>query len=273
MRIRGDDNDQGPLASIRNAAKDIERTTRNLSSGNRLNSAADDAAALSIAENLATRVRSLQAVQRNVQTGVSLAQTADAGLQNIQEGVQRVRELATRAANGTLDDADRQAIQAEINQITAEIDRTATDTQFNGRALLNGQAGGANAVQITAGANAETVAIDIADTRAAAIGLDTVDVTTQAGAQAAVQAADQALQQVSQTRSQVGANQNALQRIANRVGTQAANEAAAESRIRDADIAQESTLRAAALIRSRFAVAVEAQRNQNRGSILNLLNE
>lgn len=270
IRIGGDD-DSGPLSAIRKSIEDAASANRNISSGNRINQAADDASGLSIAENLAARIRSFDAAQRNLQAGVSLAQTAEGGLNSIQQGAQRIRELAVRASNGTLSDEDRQAIQAEVTQIRAEIDRTATQTEFNGRQLLTGASGGANAVEITSGIEGETANIDISDTRAIAIGLDTADVTTQGGAQAAIAAADAALAQVSGTRAEVGAQQNALQRISNRISTAAVNEAAAESRIRGADVAAESTRRAAAQIRTQFAIAVQAQQNQNRGSVLRLL--
>ena len=270
IRIGGDDSG-GPLSSIRQSIDDASRANRNLASGNRINQAADDAAGLSMAENLAARIRSFDAAQRNVQAGVSLAQTAEGGLSSIQQGVQRIRELAVQASNGTLGTEDRQAIQAEINEITAEIDRTATQTEFNGRQLLEGSSGGANAVQITSGIEGETANVDVADVRTAALGLANIDVTSQAGAQAAVAATDTASQQLSETRAEVGAQQNALRRVSNRLGTAAINEAAAESRIRGADIAAESTRRASAQIRTQFGIAVQAQQNQNRGSVLRLL--
>lgn len=272
IRIRGDENERSPLASLRDAGNQVSRTSRNLASGRRINQAADDAAGLVIAEGLRARIRSFEAAQQNVQAGVSLAQTAEGGLNAIQEGTQRIRELAVQAGNGTLTDQDRAAIQGEVNEIRAEIDRTATQTEFNGRQLLNGAAGGANAVQIAVGIEGETTPININDTRAAALGLDTIDVTTQAGAQAAVTAADQAITQISQTRAEVGATQNALVRTSNRIGTAVVNEAAAESQIRDADIAAETTQRTAALIRGRAALAVQSQQGQNRGSVLRLLN-
>ena len=166
---------------------------------------------------------------------------------------------------------ERQAIQAEINEIRTEIDRTATQTEFNGRQLLEGSSGGANAVEITSGIEGETVDIDVADVRSAELGLDNIDVTTQAGAQAAIATVDAASQQVTEARAEVGAQQNALQRVSNRLGTAVANEAAAESRIRGADVAAESTRRASTQIRSQFGIAVQAQQNQNRGSVLRLL--
>ena len=271
MGIRIGDDDGGALSSIRQSSDDASRANRNLASGNRINQAADAAAGLSVAENLAARVRSLDAAQRNVQAGVSLAQTAEGGLNSIQQGTQRIRELAVQAANGTLGDEDRQAIQTEINEIRTQIDQTANQTEFNGRQLLQGGAGGANAVQITSGIDGETVDIDVADVRAAELGLDNIDVTSQAGAQAAIATVDAASQQVTEARAEVGAQQNALQRVGNRLSTAAINEAAAESRIRGADIAAESTRRASAQIRSQFSVAVLAQQNQNRGSVLRLL--
>lgn len=202
MGIRIGDDDGGALSSIRQSIDDASRANRNLASGNRINQAADAAAGLSIAENLAARVRSFDAAQRNVQAGVSLAQTAEGGLNSIQQGTQRIRELAVQAANGTLGDEDRQAIQTESNEIRTQIDQTANQTEFNGRQLLQGGAGGANAVQITSGIDGETVDIDVADVRAAELGLDNIDVTSQAGAQAAIATVDAASQQVTEARAQ-----------------------------------------------------------------------
>ena len=273
IRINGND-DGGPLSSLRNSSRAIEDSTRQLSSGLRLNQAADDAAAMAIATRLEAENRGLQQAQRNVQAGVSIIQTAEGGLNSIENDVQRIRELAVQADNGTLDTQDRQAIQSEIDQLVANIDQTATNTEFNGQALIEGSAAGADALRIAGGASGtETIDIDIADSRAAALGLDTIDVTTQAGAGAAIAAADQAIEQVSTARSEIGATQNRLQSQSNRLATTQVNTEAARSRIRDADIAEAVTQRTAAAIRSQFAIALQAQQNQNRGSVLQLLNE
>ncbi len=273
IRITGGE-DRGGLRSLQDSAREIQDSTRQLSSGLRLNRAADDAAAMAIATALESEARSLQQAQRNVQTGVSVIQTAEGGLDNIQEDVQRIRELAVQATNGTLSDDDRQAIQAEIDQRVASIDQTANNTEFNGQALLEGSAEGAAALRIAGGADGtETLDIDIADSRAAALGLDTIDVTTQAGAEAAITAADTAVEQVSETRAEIGATQNRLQSQNNRLATTQVNAEAARSRIRDADIAEAVTQRTAAAIRNQFATAVQVQTNQNRGSVLRLLNE
>jgi flagellin len=273
IRITGGE-DSGGLRALQNSSREIQDSTSQLSSGLRLNRAADDAAALAIASRLESEARGLQQAQRNVQTGVSIIQTADAGLDNIQEDVQRIRELAVQASNGTLSDDDRQAIQAEIDQRVASIDQAATNTEFNGQALLEGSAEGAAALQIAGGADGtETLDIDIADSRAAALGLDTIDVTTQAGAEVAVTAADTATEQISETRAEIGATQNRLQSQNNRLATTQVNAEAARSRIRDSDIAEAVTQRTAAAIRNQFATAVQVQTNQNRGSVLQLLNE
>lgn len=272
IRINGDD--RSSLASLRNNSRAIEDATRQLSSGLRLNRAADDAAALAIATRLEAENRGLQQAQRNVQAGVSVIQTAEGGLNNIENDVQRIRELAVQASNGTLTTEDRQAIQSEVNQLVANIDQTANNTEFNGRALLEGSSAGANAPQVAGGADGtETIDIDIADSRAAALGLDTIDVTTGAGADAAIVAADAAIETVSETRAEIGSTQNRLQSQSNRLATTQANTEAARSRISDADIAEAVTQRTAAAIRNQFSIALQAQQNQNRGSVLQLLND
>ncbi len=275
MGIRINRNDDGNLlSSLRANSRAIEDATRKLSSGLRLNQAADDAAAMAIATRLEAENRGLQQAQRNVQSGVSIIQTAEGGLNNIENDVQRIRELAVQASNGTLSTDDRQAIQSEINQLVSNIDQTASNTEFNGQALIEGSAAGADSLTVAGGANGtETIDIDIADSRAAALGLDTIDVTSQAGASAAIAAADQAIEQVSTTRAEIGATQNRLQSQSNRLATTQVNTEAVRSRIRDADIAEAVTQRTAAAIRNQFAIALQAQQNQNRGSVLQLLNE
>ena len=275
MGIRINRNDDGNLlSSLRANSKAIQDATRELSSGLRLNQAADDAAAMAIATRLEAENRGLQQAQRNVQSGVSIIQTAEGGLNNIENDVQRIRELAVQASNGTLSTDDRQAIQSEINQLVSNIDQTANNTEFNGQALIEGSAAGADSLTVAGGANGtETIDIDIADSRAAALGLDTIDVTSQAGASAAIAAADQAIEQVLTTRAEIGATQNRLQSQSNRLATTQVNTEAVRSRIRDADIAEAVTQRTAAAIRNQFAIALPAQQNQNRGSVLQLLNE
>lgn len=275
MGIRINRNDDGNLlSSLRANSRAVEDATRKLSSGLRLNQAADDAAAMAIATRLEAENRGLQQAQRNVQSGVSIIQTAEGGLNSIENDVQRIRELAVQASNGTLSTDDRQAIQSEINQLVSNIDQTASNTEFNGQALIEGSAAGADSLTVAGGANGtETIDIDIADSRAAALGLDTIDVTSQAGASAAIAAADQAIEQVSTTRAEIGATQNRLQSQSNRLATTQVNTEAVRSRIRDADIAEAVTQRTAAAIRNQFAIALQAQQNQNPGSVLQLLNE
>ena len=129
-----------------------------------------------------------------------------------------------QASNGTLTTDDRQAIQSEINQLVANLNQTAKNTEFNGQALIEGSAAGANSLTVAGGANGtETIDIDIADSRAAALGLDTIDVTSQAGASAAITAADQAIEQVSTTRAEIGAAQTRLQGQSNHLATTQVN--------------------------------------------------
>lgn len=138
--------------------------------------------------------------------------------------------------------------------------------------MIEGSAAGANSLTVAGGADG-TETIDIADSRADALGLDTIDVTTQAGASAAIASADQAIEQVSTTRAQIGATQNHLQSQSNRLATTQVNTEAVRSRIRDADISEAVTQRTAAAIRNQFTIALQAQQNKNRGSVLQLLNE
>ncbi len=260
MGIRINRTDDGNLlSSLRANSRAIEDATWKLSSGLRLNQATDDTAALAIVTRLEAENRGLLQAQRNVQSGVSIIQTVEGRLNNIENDVQRIRELAVQASNGTLTTDDRQAIQSEINQLVANLDQTAKNTEFNGQALIEGSAAGANSLTVAGGADGtETINIDIADSRAAALVLNTIDVTTQAGADAAIAAADQTIEQVSATRAEIGATQTRLQSQSNRLATTQVNTEAVRSRIRDADIAEAVTQRTAAAIRNQFAIALQA---------------
>ncbi len=259
------------LRGLQDADRRLSEATNKLSSGRRITNAGDDPAGLSKAKKLAAELASFDTLQRGIQDGVSLAQTADGTLDSTQGHVQRIRELATQAANETLSDEDRGAIQREIDEHVAEIDRIAQQTQFNGRDLLNGDIAAGSGLNIATATDGSGTAVEVEDSGAAALELDDVDVTTQAGAQAAIQSADAATEAVSSRRSALGATMNRLQSSINSVRVAAENTAAARSRIEDADIAREVTSQVAARIQRDFAVAAQAQLNQNQGSVLRLL--
>ena len=160
----------------------LSKAFERLSSGLRINSAADDAAGLSISSRFGAQIRGLNQAIRNTSDGVSLTQTTDAALGNSGEALQRIRELAVQAANGTLSDADRDAIQSEVSQLQDELDRIGETTTFNGRKLLDGSAG-PQSFQVGANAN-ESVSVPGVDARSTALGRAA---TVQGGAEAILQ--------------------------------------------------------------------------------------
>jgi flagellin len=227
-----------------NAGRTLNRSTQalnqslqRLSSGLRINSAKDDAAGLAIAENFRSEVRGLAVAQRNSQDGVSLVQTAEGALGETTNMLQRVRELAVQAANGTQSDDNRTAIDSEVSELLKQIDDIAFDTEFNGTKVLSGSA----TVTIQAGANvSQTLSISLNGASTGSLGVSDVSVSTMEGAVSAISLVDEAIKSVTDLRSDFGAMQNRLEFTINNLSIQEENSAAAESAIRDANIARES---------------------------------
>lgn len=213
-------------------AKSLEK----LSSGYRVNRAADDAAGLAVSEKMRAQIRGLNMAIRNAQDGVSLIQTAEGGAQAIQDMLQRMRELAIQASNGTLDSQDKQAIQEEIDELIQEIDRTAKATKFNGIDLLTSDSNTVT-IQVDATATGDNIAIALKDLTASGLGVDGIDVTSDAAN--AIGTLDDAIKTVSEARANFGAYQNRLESAIQTLQIQSENLTAAESRIRDADMALE----------------------------------
>ena len=246
-------------------AKSLEK----LSSGFRINRAADDAAGLAISEKLRGQVNGLNKASENAQNGISLIQTAEGALNESHAILQRVRELAVQSANDTNTDDDRAQIQKEVAQLTEELTRISTATEFNGQKLLDGTF---TAKTFQIGANAtQTIGVSITNQDAATLGVGTVDVSTKAGAEAALTAADTAIENVSNTRAELGAKQNRLEHTVNNLNVAAENLAASESRIRDTDMAKEMMSFTRAQILSQAGTAMLAQANQAPQSVLGLL--
>lgn len=223
-----------------NAQRQTEQTSRRLiegfqrlASGRRINQAADDAAGLAIAERFRSRV--LQATQEleNLQTGVNLVQTAEGGLESQAAGTARLRELATQAANGTLTEEQRAAINNEAQQIIEQIGTTAEQTEFNGTQLLNG-----TAETIELGAEGGNQ-VNINESTVESLGLDEIDLSTQEGAAAALDTIATAENRISQNRANLGTQENRLTRAIEQRETSILNSQEAESRIRDLDIARQ----------------------------------
>ncbi|MEO4054096.1 flagellin [Solibacillus sp. CAU 1738] len=210
-----------------------------ISTGYRINSAADDPAGLAISEKMRAQIRGLNMAGKNIQDGISLVQTAEGALNETHAMIQRMRELAIQAANDTLTDRDRELINIEFQQLKEEITRSAQQTEFNTKGLLTGEYEN-NPIKIPAGANAgQSIDIYIGGVNSAQLGIDDLDISTRENADKAIAGLDDALHQVSKERSRLGAYQNRMEHAYNNVMNTAENLTAAESRIRDADIAEE----------------------------------
>jgi flagellin len=222
---------------LRNSTEDLNRSLERLSSGLRINRAADDAAGLAIAEGFNSVVRGTQVAQRNSQDGVSLVQTAEGALSETTNILQRIRELAVQAANGTQSTNNRLAIDSEVGQLLDQIDDIAMDTQFNGISVLSS----AQTLTLQAGAmTSQTLVISLTGAKTTELGVSAVRVSTMAAAVSAISTIDNALKSVSTLRSTLGAYQNRLEFTINTLAIQEENSASSESAIRDADIAKET---------------------------------
>lgn len=246
-------------------AKSIER----LSTGRRINSAADDAAGNSIATRMTSEMRGLNMAIRNSNDGISLAQTAEGGMNEITNMLQRMRELSVQSANGTLAAGDRTNLQTEVSALIAQIGDVATRTSFNDVALLDGT----NAsLSIQTGADAsQTVTITLTDVDATALGIAALDISTEAGATTALTALDTALDKVTSAQASLGASQNRLQSTISSLSDRVTNLAEARSRIMDVDFSAETTELAKNQILSQASTAMLSQANQSQQSVLSLL--
>jgi flagellin len=215
----------------------LNRSLERLSSGLRINRAADDAAGLAIAEGFRSVVVGSQVAQRNSQDGISLVQTAEGALSETTNILQRMRELAVQASNGTQSTNNRLALEAEVQQLLGQIDDIALDTEFNGIKVLSA----AQTVTLQSGAQtSQTLTIAIAGAKTNDLKVSAVHVSTMALAVSALSTIDVAIQSVNTLRSDLGAYQNRLQFTINTLAIQEENSAASESAIRDANIAVET---------------------------------
>ena len=258
---------------LNNTNNALSKSMERLSSGLRINRAADDAAGLAVSEVMRSQIRGMGVAQRNAQDGVSMVQVADGALGNVGDMLQRVRDLAVQASNGTLTDSQRGNLDAEVQQILTEINKTGTDTEFNGIAILSGAVStGASAVTLQVGANGgQEIAFTIGEVSTSALTLASGGVSTAAAASAAIAAIDTAIGAVTTERANLGAVQNRLEQTINRLGLTSENLQAAESRIRDADMAAEMISFTKNQILQQSGMAMLSQANAAPQSVLSLL--
>jgi len=247
----------------------LQKSTEKLSSGYKINRAADDAAGLSISEKMRSQIRGLNKASDNAQDGISLIQVAEGALNETHSILQRMNELATQAANDTNTSVDRQSIKDEIKQLNEELDRISTTTQFNKKDLLTGGFSGKLQVGALEGQTMD-VKISLA-VSAKGLNVSAVEVSTNAKAGDAMQSIQDAIESVSKQRSKLGAIQNRLEHTINNLDTNAENTQAAESRIRDTDMADEMVQYSKNNILSQAGQSMLTQANQQTQGVLSLL--
>ena len=263
--------------ALRTVDRSMQKSLEKLSTGLRINRAADDAAGLSVSEQLRTQVRGLGMGLRNALDGVSLLNIAEGALIEVQAMLQRIRELSIQAANDTLTSVERGYIQVEVSQLKEEIDRIVNGTQFNSQRLLNGLdpwgTGGILHIGPNNDPTADVIMITIGSMTTTGLQIDgaNAEVTTQTGATAAISALDVALTSVNTLRADLGAKVNRLEHAITNQENQQQNMQAAESVIRDTDFAFETTRFSRNQILQQSSTAMLAQANMIPQSVLSLL--
>lgn len=255
--------------------KDNITTTRKLTSGYRINYAADDAAGLGISEKLRTQIKGLNQASTNTQDGISMAQTIEGATSEVHDILKRMVSLSTQSANGTNNDDDRKLIDKEVQQLKDEIDRIAKDTEFNGKKVLDGSYGkngqrldllvGENPGFIISFPPIESIACD-------SLKIDTLSVATKEDSEKALEQLSKAINEVSARRVDIGVTGNRLQHSVKSVDNNTENITASESRIRDTDMAKEAMENVKSNILINSTQSVLLQSNHNPEYVVTLLN-
>ena len=249
----------------------LQKSTEKLSSGYKINRAGDDAAGLSISEKMRSQIRGLNKASSNAEDGISLIQVAEGALNETHSILQRMNELATQAANDTNTSTDRKAIQQELNQLTSELDRIYSTTQFNTMNLLDGSFS-KKSLQVGS-LSGQVIAISIGKMDAKSLGISaaSVKVSTNAVAGKSMTIIQKAIDTVSTERSKLGALQNRLEHTINNLDTTSENTSAAESRISDTDMATEMVEYSKNNILAQAGQSMLSQANQQTQGVLSLL--
>ncbi len=260
--------------NLKNVGADQAKSSQKLSSGQRINSAADDAAGLAISEKMRGQIRGLDQASRNAQDGISMIQTAEGGLQEMDNMVQRARELTVQSANDTYTTEDRQKIDAEIKALGEEITSMADRVEFNGKKLLDGSAGeqtfqvGANSnqnISISLSTNFKSVGAAVASLA------NTATMSTSASISANIDKLDTELTKIVDKRAELGATQNRLEYTVKSLDIASENLSASESRIRDTDMAKEMMNLTRSNVLQQAATNMLSQANQAPQNVLQLL--
>lgn len=259
----------------------VQKSMEKLSSGEKINRAGDDSAGLAVSEKMRSQIRGLNQASSNTANAVNFIQTTESYLTETTDILQRIRELAVQGSNGIYSDEDRMQIQVEVSQLVAEVDRIASSAQFNGYNMLTGRfaAGSAETMVFHIGANVDqNIKINIGDMSATALGLrnaqgaeNMVSVASADEANMTISTVDEALKNVNKQRADLGAVQNRLEMAQKGINVAAENLQASESRIRDADMAEELVKFTKNSILQQASTAMLAQANSQTASIMTLL--
>ena len=275
LRINTNIASLGAQRSLSKASLALEKSFRRLSTGSRIAVAADDAAGLAISERLKARIRSTDQAARNAQDGISMVQTAEGAMSEVNDILVRMRELSVQAGNGTINSADRDTLQQEFAALIEEVDRISGQADFNGINLLDGTAGTAGVVTLQVGADTtagvDTLDITFADQSASALGIDLADIGSTGDPSAAITSIDAAINQISSARGSMGAVQNRLGSNISTLEVASENLSAANSRIRDVDIASETANLTKNTILQQAAISILSQANVQPQAALALL--
>lgn len=267
------------LSALRTNQANMEKAMKRLSTGLRINSAADDPSGLAISERMRSQIRGLKQAQNNVQDACSMLQTGEGALQQTTDILHRMKELTVKAQNsGVLSESDKDAISTELSMLRDEIDRIAKTTTFNGKHLLDGSLSDDNPAIFQIGASSskyDQLSVTIGDM--SSIGLSqepgrfSIDISTRDATNQTLKNIEYALSKVTLQRTKLGATQNRLEYTMNNLETTEENLTAAESRIRDADMAEEIINYTKSAMLSQVAIAMLAQAQKQSQSILQLL--
>ncbi len=254
--------------------RSLQGAMEQLSTGKRINSAADDAAGLAISNKMTSQIRGLDQAIRNANDGISLLQTAEGATKEITNMLQRMRELAVQACNDTYSDADRTSLNLEIDELVAEIDRIGNNTMWNGMHVFAGEVGngGEYAIQVgTGGGTDDTITGTLHSIDSLELGIDSLNIEDSANAADSLSTIDEAIILVDSYRADFGAKINRLTYAADNAANISMNTSASRSQIEDDDYAKASTDLARTQIMQQAATAVLAQANSDQQSVLKLL--
>jgi len=279
MRINHNISSMVTQGSLNKVNKDLSKSLERLSTGLRINRASDDAAGLSVSEQMRTQVSGMNTAKRNAADGIALLNIAEGAVNEIEAMLQRMRELAVQSSNDTLTTTERSYTNQEYQALVSEIDRITNVTQYNTQTLLDGQAGSFGATSSASsilhigpnGNSADRITVSIQGTSSGALTVGGSSLTSQARAESAILSIDVAINSVNKLRSDLGAYINRLDHAINNLDNQVQNTQSAESVVRDVDFAYESSQFTRNQILTQSATAMLAQANSVPQNVLSLL--